>query len=65
MDYYTDNSNDRPYKKDDRNRIISIKQNGSSHDYEYWTKMNNKKEIIKNKNGSSNNGISQSNQASL
>ena len=52
MEYYTDNSNDRPYKKIDQN-IKKEEKSLNSHDYEYWTKMNNKKYPIKeNKDGS-------------
>ena len=50
MENYTDNSNDRPYDKNTGSGK-EIKKKGSSHDYEYWTKMKNKKNIEKKKDG--------------
>lgn len=41
MDYYTDNSNDRPYKKG-KDTISNFSEKTSSHDYEYWQKKNKK-----------------------
>ena len=40
MSDYTDNSNDRPYKKS--NSVIpNIIEKSTSHDYEYWNKIYN------------------------
>jgi hypothetical protein len=41
MEFYTDNSNDRPYKKG-KNTPTYTAEKKSSHDYEYWQKKNKK-----------------------
>ena len=40
MEYYTDNSNDRPYDKNLGKCIFKIEKIKTSHDYEYWIKKN-------------------------